>query len=395
VIYLEDGDIGLLTGEEVRLFNQGERIEREILKVPWTLEEAEKGGFEHFMLKEIHEQPRVLSLTLNEYISSVEPSLEVDLKGRDFSEALLLGCGTSYHACLIGRFFFERMAGIPTRVELASEFGSRELFPRNTLAVALTQSGETADTLRAMRKAGEQGLRTLAITNVVGSSITRVANEVFYTRAGPEIGVAATKSFLAQLLNLYLLALHFGEPDPGALRRYTEVLRDLPGAVERVLEGEELLAQYGRFISGYGDAFFVARGINYPVGLEGALKLKEISYIHAEGYPAGELKHGPFALLTKDTPVIGVLSRDETHNLVLSNLKEIKARESPLIALVPEEDREGEKYADHVIRIPELDPLLSPFVNVVALQLLAYHAARERSCSIDHPRNLAKSVTVE
>jgi len=393
VLILEDNDLAVIDKNGIRIFNRGREVARKIEKIQWTLEEAEKGGFEHFMLKEIYEEPRMLSILLGEKVSFTEPSIEMEIRNRDFSEVLLTGCGTSYHASLIGKFYFEAM-GIPARVELASELGSSGFIPKNSLVVAVTQSGETMDTLRALKKAKERGLRTLAITNVVESSITRIADEVLYIRAGPEICVAATKSFLAQLLCLYLLSLYFGEPHPSQLEALLDDLARLPSRMEEILEEAEI-KEISRLISRYESMFFVGRGINFPTALEGALKMKEISYIHAEGCPAGELKHGPLALLTEKTPVVGVLSHDGTYESSLSNLKEIKARKSPLIVVCPDDEIEAEKCSDQVIKVPQINPYLFPFTASVALQLLAYHVAHERGCEIDYPRNLAKSVTVE
>jgi glucosamine--fructose-6-phosphate aminotransferase (isomerizing) len=396
VIYLKDGDIGLLSKKGIKVFNNGAVAEREEHRIPWTLSEAQRGGYEHFILKEIHEQPGIINRIITEYISAAEPKVELGLnKNTDFSNILLLACGTSYHAALVGKYIIEKLAEIPVCVELASEFNYSEPLLRKNLSIAITQSGETADTVKALRKAKIYGRRTLAITNVVESSITRIADEVLYLRAGPEISVAATKSFIAQLVALYLLALSYGKPSVYSQGKMLDKLRELPSKVERVLTNEEEIAEYAKYLAKYDNAFLVARGINLPIALEGALKLKEISYIHAEGYPAGELKHGPLALVTSETPVVGVIAKDNTHDILLANIKEIKARDAPVLAVASEEDFEIEKYVDFVIRVPQSDPLLAPVVNTVALQLLAYYAAREKGCPIDMPRNLAKSITVE
>jgi glucosamine--fructose-6-phosphate aminotransferase (isomerizing) len=396
VIYLEDGDISLLSREGVRIFDRGVPIERKEQRVSWTIEEAQKGGYEHFMLKEIHEQPKMLSEMVREYIHAVEPRVELGLaKDMDFTNILLLACGTSYYAALAGKHILEKLARILVRVALSSEFNYSEAVLDRTLAIAITQSGETADTVRALRRAKEKGCPTLAITNVMASSITRVADAMFYLMAGPEISVAATKSFTAQLIALYLLALSWARIDLPSQRKLTDELRKLPGKVARVLAEEEKIVEYSRYIATYDNVFFIGRGLNLPVALEGALKLKEISYIHAEGYPAGELKHGPLALVTSAMPVLAIVANDNTYDTILANIKEIKARGAPVIALASEQDTESDKYADSVIRVPEVDPVLSPIVNTVVLQLLAYYAARERGCPIDMPRNLAKSVTVE
>ncbi|MDD5093988.1 MAG: SIS domain-containing protein [Dehalococcoidia bacterium] len=292
----------------------------------------------------------------------------------------MVACGTSYHAALLGAYLFEKVCRIPTRVKISSEFNHCDMVLNKTWVLGITQSGETTDTLRALQKAKGLGCSTTAITNVHGSSVTRIADQVFYTYSGPEIGVAATKTFLTKLTTLYLLALSFVPTsvlDIKDYRRLIEELKFLPSKVQRVLDNEEVIARYGKELSRYDNAFYVGRGINYPVAMEGALKLKEISYIHAEAYAAGELKHGPFALLRANTPVVAITARDDTYQPMLTSIREIKARGPQVIALAEEGDRD-----------------IDPFVNSVALQLLAYYAAKERGCSIDLPANLAKSVTV-
>ncbi len=396
VIYVEDGDVGVITQGNMRFTRNGEVVEKEEQGIPWSLEEAQKAGYDHFMLKEIHEQPKVIRNTLSGHVSAVEPSvnLGIDLSAR-FDRILLLACGTSYHAALVGKHLMERLARVPVHVEIASEFNySGEVFGE-TLAILITQSGETTDSIRALKKAKASGCRTLAVTNVIGSSITRIADQSLYIKAGPEISVAATKSFVAQLVMLYLLALDLAVADVRSRGNMIGELRQLPNKVRELLEGEEEIAEQGEYLASFDNVFIVARGINYPVALEGALKVKEISYVHAEGYAAGELKHGPFALLTPSTPVVAVVARDNTYDTLMANIKEIKARESPVLAIAPEGDSEVGKYVDSVIRVPSVDPLFSPVVNTVALQLLAYYAAKARGCPIDTPRNLAKSVTVE
>ena len=395
VIYLEDGDVGVITDDEIRLFNQAGEVRRETNVIPWTMEDAQKGGYDHFMLKEIHEQPRVIGDTLGGYLSAIEPEVDLGLESTEFEDILLLACGTSYHAGLVGRYLLEKVARIPVRVEIASEFNHSNAVLGETWVIGITQSGETADLLGAIKKAKQMGCKTLAITNCVGSSATRIADQTFYIRAQPEISVAATKSFIAQLIALYLLALSQAKMDIKSREGLIRELRLLPDKVQLILDGEDGISKYGKYLSTYDNAFFIARGINFPVALEGALKLKEISYIHAEAYPAGELKHGPFALLTPDTPVIAIAAGDDTYEAMLTNIKEIKARESPVIALADEADEDIDKFVDYVIRVPSVAPIFSPVINSVVLQLLAYYAAKERGCSIDMPRNLAKSVTVK
>jgi len=313
----------------------------------------------------------------------------------DIGPLTILACGTSYHAALVGRYIIEKVLGIPVRVELASEVNYYDRLLAGAVAIALTQSGETADTLRAMKRLKAAGCLLLAITNVVDSSATRIADDIVYTRAGPEIGVAATKSFITQLMVLYWLAVSSYKVDARRLADLVMGLRRLPEKLQRLLSGKDRIKEYAGYLSGYENAFFIGRGMNFPVALEGALKLKEISYIHAEGYAAGELKHGSFALLGENTPVVAILAHDNTYGAMLSNIKEIKARKAPVIALAEEGDDTVGEFADMVISVPEVDALFSPVVNVVALQLLAYYTARERGCPIDTPRNLAKSVTVE
>lgn len=397
VIYLEDGDISLIEAERVTIFNrEGKVARREEQRIAWSVEEARKGGYEHFMLKEIHEQPKVIRDCLKEHLSVVETVVNQGIvqKG-EWENILIVACGTSYHAALVGEYIIEKLAKIPVEVKLASEFNYGEMPLSKTWVIGITQSGETADTLKALRGGKRLGCQTLAITNVVGSSVTRIADQTYYIRAGPEISVAATKSFVAQLIALYLLALSAATVDIMTRENLVQELRLLPNKVQQILDEEEQIAQWGKYLSGYESIFFVARGISLPIALEGALKMKEIAYIHAEGYSAGELKHGPFALLTPDTPVIAIVPRDNSYEALLTNIKEIGARETPVICLAEEDDEEIEKYVSGTLRLPKVSPILSPIVNTITLQLLAYYAAKERGCPIDRPRNLAKSVTVE
>ncbi len=396
VIYLEDGDVGVVTRQGVKIKRDGTEVIPEEQKVLWTVEEAQKGGYEHFMLKEIHEQPRVVRNTLGEYSRMTEPVVDLPaMRDAGIESMLMLACGTSYHAVLIGKYVVEDLLKIPVRAELASEFNYYSHTLARTVAVVITQSGETADTLKAMKKLKEVGCRVVAVTNVVGSTASRIASQTIYTRAGPEMSVAATKSFVAQLMVLYWIALTYSKADARRLANLLMEIRRLPGKIQQVLDDEAKIIDQARYLSGFDNVFYIGRGINYPVALEGALKLKEISYIHAEGYAAGETKHGPFALLGEKTPVIAIVAKDSTYEAMLTNIKEIKARKSPVIALTEGEDEAVEELADSVITVPKVDSLFSPVVNVVALQLLAYYTARERGCPIDFPRNLAKSVTVE
>jgi len=395
VIYLEDSDIVVVTPYSVRVKRDGTEVDREAHKILWSVEQAQKGGYEHFMLKEIHEQPKVIRDTLVEYTQTAEPLVDLEMM-RDIGieSMLMLACGTSYHAALIGKYIAEELVSIPVRAELASEFNYYGQTLAKTMAIVITQSGETADTLKAIKRLKEAGCQVLTITNVVGSSASRIADQIIYTRAGPEISVAATKSFMAQLVVLYWLVMSYSKVDARRLASMLLDLRQLPNKVQQVLDNTGKISEVAKYLARYEDVFFIGRGINFPVALEGALKLKEISYIHAEGYAAGELKHGPFALLSDDTPVIAIVAQDNTYEAMLTNIKEVKARRSPVIALA-EEDEAIDEIADLVITVPQVNAVFSPMVNTVALQLLAYYVAKERGCSIDTPRNLAKSVTVE
>lgn len=396
VVYLEDDDIGVITKEGIRFASNGTEVRRAEHRITWSVEDAQKGGYEHYMLKEIHEQPRVIQDTLRGHISTVQPQVDLGITtDRGITDILMVACGTSYHAALVGKCVIEKLARVPVRVELASEFNYSDAVLNGTRAIGITQSGETADTLIALKKARALGCNTLAISNVVGSSATRIADQTFFIQAGPEICVAATKSFIAQLIAIYLFALSLATGGAKFRSDLINELRWLPSKVQRVLDNQSQIAKYGKYISQYESVFLVARGLNYPVALEGALKLKEMAYMHAEGCPAGELKHGPFALLTPDTPVIAIAARDNTYDTLVANIKEIKARESIVIAIADEGDAEIGKHVDCVIGVPSVDPIFSPVINSVAIQLLTYYAGRERGCPIDMPRNLAKSVTVE
>jgi len=400
VIYLEDGDIGVVTEDSIKVIRDSKEIAREEHKVLWSAEQAQKGGYEHFMLKEIHEQPKVIRDTLGEYTQVPQQIVDLEIMRDTGKEPLLiLACGTSYHAGLVGKYLIEELLRVPARAEIPSEFNYHGHSFTTRLTIAVTQSGETADTLKAMKMLKEAGCKVIAISNVVGSTATRIADQTIYTRAGPEISVAATKSFIAQLMVLYWLVMVYSKVYSKAdAKRAADMLlglRQLPSKVQQILDNDSAILKCAKYLSSYENVFFAGRGINFPIALEGALKLKEISYIHAEGYAAGELKHGPFALLSADTPVVAVVAKDNTYEAMLTNIKEVKARRAPVIALVGEEDETIEKIVDLVITVPRVNAIFSPVVNTVALQLLAYYTARQRGCSIDFPRNLAKSVTVE
>ncbi len=392
VIYLEDGDVAIITRDEVKITGQGKGVTRPVSRISWNAEDVQKGGYEHFMIKEIHEQPRVIRDTISGYLTQDHSGLMGEEKG---SGILILACGTSYHAGLIGKYVIEDLLDIPVRVELASEVNHRDRIIHINNAIAITQSGETADVLTAMKKLRDLGSCISVITNVRGSSASRLADKTIYTSAGPEISVAATKSFIAQLIALYQLVLSHPFVNDKTREKMILELKILPNQIQRILDNEQQINHCAMFLSQYTNAFFIGRGINYPVALEGALKLKEISYIHAEGYASGELKHGPFSLLQQDTPVIAIVAQDKTYDAMLTNIKEVKSRKSPVIALISEDDNTTEKLVDLVIKVPHTINIFSPVVNTVALQLLSYHTARYKACPIDFPRNLAKSVTVE
>ena len=397
IVYVMDGEMVVITPKGATIQDlEGRPITREPQRVTWSLEDAEKGGFEHFMLKEIHDAPRAIHETLLGRLANLEVN---GFLSEGVTSVKLVACGTSYHAALVGKYVLEEIARIPTSAELASEYRYSQGPSERPLVILVSQSGETADTLGAAREARRRGCKTLGITNVLGSSLTREVDLTLYTRAGIEIGVAATKTFIAQLVVLYLIALKLGQ-DRGTLG-YDELdalkdhLRSLPRTVQYVLnkadEIRELAAKYGNA----RDMFYIGRHANYPVALEGALKLKEISYLHAEAYAAGELKHGPLALLTSATPVIAIAVQDPTYQKMRSNIGEVSARGSPVLAIGTEGDKELPKAVDDVIWIPAMPWIFSPVPVSVAMQLFAYDIAQMRGCSIDKPRNLAKSVTVE
>lgn len=395
VIYLEDDDLALITANEVKIIHQGQPTTRSWQVIPWSLEEAEKAGYEHFMLKEIHEQPQVIRQTLSTYVPETGTITDLDIPNDDKEPNILcLGCGTSFYACLVYEYILNKLGHLGIKSQIASEFIHSTGIKKGTWVIGITQSGETADTLKALKKAKEQGGRTLAITNVIGSSVTRLADHILYIRAGPEISVAATKSFVAQLVIGYLIALTIASVDSYVKEKILNQLRLVSLRVKQILDEENQIAQIATPLSRCDNLFLIARGINYPVALEGALKLKEIAYIHAEAYSAGELKHGPFALLRNNTPVIAITAPDDTYQSMLTSVKEVKARNSPVIAIAQRGDKDIEQVADEVIFVPEVDPLLSPITSTIVLQLLAYYAAKVRGNSIDFPVNLAKSVTV-
>ncbi len=406
VLVVEDGELAVLTREGVRLETlEGSPVSRARMHVTWTAEQAERGGFPHFMLKEIHEQPRALQETLMGRLDGDGSVVLEDVRfGSEFARALqkiwITACGTAYHAGLVGRYLFEKLLRVPTEVDYAHELRYRDPMVRpGDLVVAISQSGETADTLAAARLCRARGARVLAVTNVVGSTLSRESDDVLYTRAGPEIAVASTKAYLTMLVGQVLLALHLGTLRGSlardSVRRLVEELTLLPRKVQEVLGRSGPAEELAEEVAGCEHMYFIGRGLDYAVAMEGSLKLKEISYVHSEAMPAGELKHGTLALITPGTPVVVVVTQGHVYEKTISALQEVKARGARVIAVAYEDDAEIGKLADRVLRVPRTDDLLSPVVSMVPLQLLAYWVARHRGHDIDQPRNLAKSVTVE
>jgi len=397
IIHMLDREAVRITPNTVELFNlDGETFERQAKKVSWSIEDAERSGYPHYMLKEIFEQPRAIHESL---LGRLEGQEDDSFLRDQFTSIKIIGCGTSYHAGLVGKYIIEELSRIPTTTQISSEYRYSPVTESKPLVVCITQSGETADTLAAAREAKKRGCKTLAITNVLGSAITREADYVIYTRAGPEIGVAATKTFITQLIALYLLGLKLGgiKNTISSERRRVIVsdMRSLPRIVQSVLNDAAALETLAKKYKNAQSMFFIGRHLNFPTSLEAALKTKEISYIHGEGYPAGELKHGPLALLSKDTPVVAICATDHTYEKMLGNVREVTARDSPVLAIGTEGDQDLCKYAEDVFLVPKVDPLFSPVPMIVALQLFAYYLAIARGCPIDKPRNIAKTVTVE
>ncbi len=406
-IFMEDGDIAYLSSEGIKVFDsKGKEILRETKRVDWNPLMAEKAGYKHFMLKEIFEQPRAVIDTIRGRVSeergdAVFEDLHLDQEQlKKFRRILLIACGTSYHAALVGKFFFEAFSRIPVEVDIGSEFRYRNpILGEDTLLIAISQSGETADTLAGLREGKRRGAITLAICNVVESSLARESHHVVYTHAGPEIGVASTKTFVTQLVILFLLALRIGR-ELGRVsvkegRSLIEELVRIPHLMEETLKSSKQVVQIAKKYLHARDFLYLGRGINYPIALEGALKLKEISYVHAEGYPAGEMKHGPIALIDREMPVVVLAPKNDVYEKILSNIEEVKAREGMVIALASPSDREIGRKVDDVIYIPETHPSLTPILLTIPLQLLAYYMADFKGTDVDQPRNLAKSVTVE
>ena len=407
VYFLENGEFVHIVGDKLTVLNENrEVVQKEVTEITWDVEAASKGGYEHFMLKEVYEQPNGVKDTL---IRRLNDNGEIQLDDikmtkedlEKINKVYIVACGTAYHAGLVGKFAIEKFAKIPVITDIASEFRYKDPFvDENTLLILVSQSGETADTLASLRYAKDRGARILAVTNVVGSSIARESHDVFYTWAGPEVSVASTKAYTTQLVSFYMIALDF------AIKRGTitkefyndmiEKLKEMPEKVEQALEQESYIKEdVAKTLKDASSAFYLGRGLDYNLAMEGALKIKEISYIHAEAFAAGELKHGTIALIEKGTPVIAIATQGELFEKMVSNMEEVRARGAYVIAIAQEKNKEVEKSADKVIYIPNVDDILSSILTVLPLQLLSYYVAVERGCDVDKPRNLAKSVTVE
>ncbi|QDR78869.1 glutamine--fructose-6-phosphate transaminase (isomerizing) [Sporomusa termitida] len=404
---LSDGEMAIVTADSVWVMNrQGIPVTKKVFEVNWDAEAAEKGGYEHFMIKEIYEQPKAVRETMTSRVAKDNSGItfeELNWTKDDVSpikKIAIIACGTAYHAGIVGKYLIENLSRIPVEVDVASEFRYRSpLIDEQTLAIVISQSGETLDTLAALKEAKKLGARTLAVTNVVGSSIARDSDQVIYTWAGPEIAVASTKAYTTQLVVMAMLAIYMGAIKgtltTDKVQALCQALRELPAQAYEVLEDVEPIKTFAQQYGFNEDVFFIGRSLDYAVALEGSLKLKEISYIHAEAYAAGELKHGTLALIIEGVPVIALATQQDVYEKTLSNIKEVKARDAVVIGLGLKGDQQLEKYVDHTIFIPATNKFLTPILSVIPLQLLAYYAAVTRGCDVDKPRNLAKSVTVE
>lgn len=407
IVYLNDLEMVSLSEDGVKFFDSsGKIIQKHVELIDMNEEAAEKSGYPHFMLKEIHEQVSSIHDTMIGRVSEIDGDIilnDITLSVEDIrklEKIEILACGTSYNAGLLGKYLFEGLARIRTHVDISSEFRyCNPVIDKSSLTIAISQSGETADTIAATKESKMYGCKTLAITNVVNTTLSREVNDIFYTRAGPEIGVAATKTFTSQLIGLYIISIYFakirGLLNANRSKTLLIELRKLPGLVQTILDNKKDIERVAVKFSNARDYFFLGRSLNYPIALEGALKLKEISYIHAEGYAAGELKHGPLALISNLTPVVAIMTKASTYDKMLSNIKEVKARGAPVVAIANSDDMEIGKYVDNVLVVPVTDELLSPILSSIVVQLLAYYSAQNLGCPIDKPRNLAKSVTVE
>ncbi|WP_019124003.1 glutamine--fructose-6-phosphate transaminase (isomerizing) [Brevibacillus massiliensis] len=408
VYILDEGELAVLTREGVELYkvDTGEKIARDLFHVDWDLVQAEKGGYDSFMLKEIHEQPQAIRDTIGSRVDEknkriIFPELKMDdAELAAYDRIYIVACGTSMHAGLVGKDVIEKITRVPVEVAVASEFRYRDpIFTDRTLMIVISQSGETADTLAALREAKKKGVKVLAITNVVGSSVAREADEVVFTWAGPEVAVASTKAYTSQVAALYLFALYFAQVkqamSPEEIAAVVEELQELPAKISAILSDQDAVREFADSIKEVDSLFFIGRGLDYSVSLEGSLKLKEISYIHSEAYPAGELKHGTLALIEDNVPVVAIATQPDIYEKMVSNIIEVKARGARVLGFALEGDNELAKTVDHVIHIPKTLPFLTPLLTVIPLQLLAYYASTSKGLDVDKPRNLAKSVTVE
>ncbi|MBU3206985.1 glutamine--fructose-6-phosphate transaminase (isomerizing) [Clostridium algidicarnis] len=406
VYLLNDKEFVVLTDEGVEIFDENkEKIEKDIFHVTWNADAAEKGGYEDFMLKEIHEQPRAIRDTMASRIIKGKPIVldkikltKEDLK--NYNKIYIVACGTAYHAGVVGKTVIERLSRIPVEVDIASEFRYRDpIMDKNTLVMIISQSGETADSLAVLRESKKKGCRVIAVTNVVGSSVSREADDVLYTLAGPEIAVASTKAYVTQLVAMYIIALYFAElketTSKEEIESIKEELLNLPEKAEKVLENKEILQKFAAQNYMHKDMFYLGRGLDYAVSMEGSLKLKEITYIHSEAYAGGELKHGPIALIEKGTVVISTITQMDLKDKMISNIREVVTRGAKTLAITFEGNEEVEKSVDSAIYIPKTLDILSPILSVIPLQLISYYVAKQKGCDVDKPRNLAKSVTVE
>lgn len=404
---LSDGEVAVVRKNAVEVTNHlGAPVPKKVFEVTWNAEAAEKGGYEHFMLKEIHDQPKAVRDTMSQRITADKKAISFEELAWDadylnsFDKIYIVACGTAYHAGLVGKYYIEKLARVLVEVDVASEFRYRDpIIDEHTLLIVVSQSGETSDTLAALKESKRRGAKTLAITNVVGSSIAREADQVVYTWAGPEIAVASTKAYTTQLVLFFMLALYMAEIKGSiSAERTAELvaqLHEIPAQVSEILSDVDPIKTFAKQYGFNEDVFYIGRGLDYAVSLEGALKLKEISYIHAEAYAAGELKHGTLALIVEGVPVIALATQRNVYEKTLSNIKEVKARDAVVIGIAAEGDTELKKYVDHVMHVPASDEFIMPILSVIPLQLLAYYAAITRGCDVDKPRNLAKSVTVE
>ncbi len=398
VIYLEDDQVAVLTKDDYNIKTlDGKEVDSAIQEIKWNVSEIEKGGYEHYMLKEIFEQPESLNNTLRGRIKGQKIIVSLNFNPKQIRKITLIACGTSWHSALIGKHYIEKIAKIPVEVDYASEFRYRDVvLDEKDLVVAISQSGETADTLAAIKEAKNKKAITMGIVNAVSSSIAREADSGIYLHAGPEIGVASTKAFTSQVLALLLFALYLKNKKGEELEaEFLDKIKKIPEVASEILKESGRIKEIAEKFKESKNFLYLGRGLNFPVALEGALKLKEISYIHAEGYPAAEMKHGPIALIDENMPVVFICPKDNTYEKVLSNMQEVKARKGRMIVIINEEDEKINKLAEYVIKVPKIDDFLSPILNVIPLQLFAYYVANFKGLDVDKPRNLAKSVTVE